>query len=102
MRCVYVYVYVCVTKKKTLTHTLPPSFPFLPTPTQQVLDIQAPPLPDFDDVYIVSELMDTDLHRVIYSRQKLTEDHVQFFLYQVSERGGKKLGCSSNRGQWLG
>jgi mitogen-activated protein kinase 1/3 len=49
----------------------------------QVLDIQAPPVPDFDDVYIISELMDTDLHRVIYSRQKLTEDHVQFFLYQM-------------------
>ena len=27
--------------------------------------------------------MDTDLHRVIYSRQKLTDDHVQFFLYQM-------------------
>ena len=49
----------------------------------QVLDIQSPPVADFDDVYIVSELMDTDLHRVIYSRQKLTDDHVQFFLYQV-------------------
>lgn len=47
------------------------------------MDIQAPPSADFDDVYIVSELMDTDLHRVIYSRQKLTEDHVQFFLYQL-------------------
>lgn len=48
-----------------------------------MLDIQSPPVADFDDVYIVSELMDTDLHRVIYSRQKLTDDHVQFFLYQV-------------------
>ncbi|KAM3576937.1 hypothetical protein VYU27_001302 [Nannochloropsis oceanica] len=49
----------------------------------RVLDLQAPPVADFDDVYIISELMDTDLHRVIYSRQKLTEDHVQFFLYQM-------------------
>jgi serine/threonine protein kinase len=49
----------------------------------QVLDIQPPPQANFDDVYIISELMDTDLHRVIYSRQKLTDDHVQFFLYQM-------------------
>lgn len=49
----------------------------------RVLDLQAPPVADFDDVYIISELMDTDLHRVIYSRQKLTDDHVQFFLYQM-------------------
>ena len=34
-------------------------------------------------MYIVAELMDTDLHRVIYSGQRLTEEHVQFFLYQV-------------------
>jgi hypothetical protein len=30
----------------------------------------------FEDVYIVSELMETDLHRVIYSRQALTDEHV--------------------------
>ena len=37
----------------------------------------------FDDVYIVSDLMETDLHRVIYSRQRLTPEHIQFFLYQM-------------------
>lgn len=57
-----------------------------------MLDIQSPPVADFDDVYIVSELMDTDLHRVIYSRQKLTDDHVQFFLYQVGVRVGWMCG----------
>ena len=41
---------------------------------------------DFDDVYIVTDLMETDLHRVIYSRQQLTEEHVQFFLYQARRR----------------
>ncbi len=32
---------------------------------------------------IVSELMETDLHRVIYSRQVLTPAHLQYFLYQI-------------------
>jgi mitogen-activated protein kinase 1/3 len=27
--------------------------------------------------------METDLHRVIYSKQDLTEDHIQYFVYQV-------------------
>ena len=27
--------------------------------------------------------METDLHRVIYSRQELTDDHIQYFIYQV-------------------
>ena len=44
-------------------------------------------LPDnpkaFNDIYIVTELMETDLHRVIYSKQKLTDDHIQFFIYQI-------------------
>lgn len=36
----------------------------------KIVDILPPPsLADFNDVYIVSELMDTDLHRVIYSSQ---------------------------------
>lgn len=37
----------------------------------------------FEDVYIISDLMETDLHRIIYSRQPLSDDHVQYFLYQV-------------------
>jgi serine/threonine protein kinase len=45
---------------------------------------------DEDDVYIVTELMDTDLHKVIYSSQPLLDDHVQFFIYQVL-RGLKYL-----------
>ena len=35
------------------------------------------------DVYIISELMETDLHRIIYSRQELSDDHIQYFVYQV-------------------
>lgn len=38
---------------------------------------------DFIDVYIVTDLMETDLHRIIYSKQKLSIDHAQYFIYQV-------------------
>lgn len=27
--------------------------------------------------------METDLHRVIYSRQDLSDDHIQYFIYQI-------------------
>lgn len=27
--------------------------------------------------------METDLHRIIYSRQPLTIDHIQYFIYQI-------------------
>ena len=40
-------------------------------------------LEDFNDVYLVTDLMETDLHRIIYSKQKLSTDHVQYFIYQV-------------------
>ncbi|KHN29324.1 Mitogen-activated protein kinase like MMK2 [Glycine soja] len=39
-------------------------------------DIIRPPQRDnFNDVYIVYELMDTDLHQIIQSNQQLTDDH---------------------------
>lgn len=37
----------------------------------------------FKDVYLVYELMDTDLHQVIKSSQSLSNDHSQYFLFQV-------------------
>eukprot|EP00929_Paragymnodinium_shiwhaense_P118828 TRINITY_DN90725_c0_g1_i1.p1 TRINITY_DN90725_c0_g1~~TRINITY_DN90725_c0_g1_i1.p1 ORF type:complete len:401 (-),score=112.73 TRINITY_DN90725_c0_g1_i1:136-1338(-) len=37
----------------------------------------------FQDIYIVSELMETDLASVIKSPQPLSEDHSQFFFYQI-------------------
>ena len=37
----------------------------------------------FNDVYIITDLMETDLHRVIYSRQELSDDHIQYFIYQI-------------------
>jgi len=60
-----------------------------------ILDLMRPPPPseeeqgegdppdDFNDLYIVMPLMDTDLHRVIHSNQKLSDQHVQFLLFQL-------------------
>ncbi len=43
-----------------------------------IRDIIRPPTREnFNDVYIVYELMDTDLHQIIRSNQALTEDHCQ-------------------------
>lgn len=49
-----------------------------------IKDIIRPPKKDaFNDVYIVYELMDTDLHQIIRSDQQITDDHCQYFLYQL-------------------
>ncbi|KAH7513884.1 mitogen-activated protein kinase homolog MMK2 [Ziziphus jujuba] len=49
-----------------------------------IKDIIRPPKKEtFNDVYIVYELMDTDLHQIIRSDQQLTDDHCQYFLYQL-------------------
>ncbi|XP_039264856.1 mitogen-activated protein kinase 14-like [Styela clava] len=37
---------------------------------------------DFDDLYFVTHLMGADLNQIIRS-QKLTDDHVQFLVYQI-------------------
>ena len=37
----------------------------------------------FQDVYLVSELLDTDLNTVIRSKQQLSDDHVKYFVYQI-------------------
>ncbi len=37
----------------------------------------------FNNVYLVSELLETDLACVIRSPQELTDEHCQFFIYQV-------------------
>ena len=48
-----------------------------------ILDILRPPsLEAFKEVYLVQELMETDLHRVIRTQQ-LSDDHCQYFIYQV-------------------
>uniref|UniRef100_A0A7S1AP63 Mitogen-activated protein kinase n=1 Tax=Noctiluca scintillans TaxID=2966 RepID=A0A7S1AP63_NOCSC len=37
----------------------------------------------FEDIYVVSELMETDLASILRSSQLLTDDHCKFFLYQI-------------------
>ncbi|KAL7155351.1 hypothetical protein ABFS83_03G069300 [Erythranthe nasuta] len=44
----------------------------------------------FKDVYLVYELMDTDLHQIIKSSQSLSNDHCQYFIFQLL-RGLKYL-----------
>lgn len=47
-----------------------------PIQVMSIKDIIRPPQKEnFNDVYIVSELMDTDLHQIIRSSQPLTDDH---------------------------
>jgi serine/threonine protein kinase len=38
---------------------------------------------DFSDVYIITNLMESDLDRIIGSSQVLTDQHFQYFLYQI-------------------
>ena len=50
----------------------------------EILHILLPSNPrEFKDVYVVFELLDTDLHQVIKANDDLTQDHHQFFLYQL-------------------
>jgi len=49
----------------------------------RILDMYPPASPDFEDIYMVMDLMETDLHRVIYSKQPLTEEHHQYFVHQL-------------------
>lgn len=49
-----------------------------------IFDIYPPEGKDFDDIYIVTDLMESDLHNVIYSRRlKLEDSHHRFFVYQL-------------------
>lgn len=55
------------------------------------LDILQPPVVDFfQEIYVVTELMQSDLHKIIVSPQHLSVDHVKVFLYQIL-RGLKYL-----------
>lgn len=38
---------------------------------------------DFRDIYVVFELMESDLHQVIKANDDLTHEHHRFFLYQM-------------------
>ncbi|KAK4484163.1 hypothetical protein RD792_011384 [Penstemon davidsonii] len=50
----------------------------------QIKHIMLPPCRrEFKDIYVVFELMETDLHHVIKTNDNLTPGHHQFFLYQL-------------------
>lgn len=56
-----------------------------------IIDIIAPnSWEEFTDLYLVTELMSTDLHQIIASPQPLSEEHAQYFVYQIL-RGLKYL-----------
>ncbi|XP_070573103.1 mitogen-activated protein kinase 7-like [Ptychodera flava] len=40
-------------------------------------------LEKFRDVYVVLDLMESDLHQIIHSQQPLTDEHCRYFLYQI-------------------
>ncbi|NP_001313132.1 mitogen-activated protein kinase 19-like [Nicotiana tabacum] len=52
-----------------------------------IVDIKRIMLPpsrrDFRDIYVVFELMESDLHHVIKANDDLTHEHHRFFLYQM-------------------
>ncbi|EQC39749.1 CMGC/MAPK protein kinase [Saprolegnia diclina VS20] len=49
-----------------------------------VLDVMRPPsLARFEDTYIVTDLMETDLHRVIQSPERLDAEHIAYVTYQM-------------------
>ncbi|XP_077170652.1 mitogen-activated protein kinase 7 [Paroedura picta] len=50
-----------------------------------IKDILKPSVPyaEFRSVYVVLDLMESDLHQIIHSSQPLTLEHVRYFLYQL-------------------
>ncbi|KAL6594810.1 hypothetical protein ACP70R_048259 [Stipagrostis hirtigluma subsp. patula] len=50
----------------------------------EIKHIMLPPSKkDFKDIFVVFELMESDLHQVIKANDDLTREHYQFFLYQM-------------------
>lgn len=50
----------------------------------EIKHIMLPPSSrDFKDIYVVFELLESDLHQVIRANADLTKEHYQFFLYQL-------------------
>ena len=50
----------------------------------KLYDIMEPPyIEDFEDLYIFTELMSSDLQKILYSKTKLTGEQMQYLLYQL-------------------
>ncbi|KAI7861519.1 MAP kinase [Spinellus fusiger] len=48
-----------------------------------IIDMDIVNLQDFNEIYLVQELMEADLHQIIRSGQPLTDAHFQYFVYQI-------------------
>ena len=49
-----------------------------------ILDVLKPDEEEnFEDVYVVLDLMESDLHHIIHSVQPLSNEHIKYFLYQI-------------------
>ncbi|KAJ3237763.1 Mitogen-activated protein kinase [Chytriomyces hyalinus] len=59
---------------------------FVPAPFAQItglLDMDISDVNNFNEIYLVQELMEADLHQIIRSEQPLTDAHFQYFIYQI-------------------
>uniref|UniRef100_H2Z495 Mitogen-activated protein kinase n=1 Tax=Ciona savignyi TaxID=51511 RepID=H2Z495_CIOSA len=54
------------------------------------VDVLPPVDSPYEEMYVITQLMHTDLHKIIVSQQALTTDHIRLFLYQIL-RGVKYL-----------
>ncbi|KAJ1559055.1 Mitogen-activated protein kinase [Cladochytrium tenue] len=48
-----------------------------------LLDMDIADLTNFNEIYLVQELMEADMHQIIRSEQPLTDAHFQYFIYQI-------------------
>ncbi|RKO94901.1 Pkinase-domain-containing protein, partial [Caulochytrium protostelioides] len=48
-----------------------------------ILDMEIADANEFNEIYLVQELMEADLHQIIRSEQPLTDAHFQYFIYQI-------------------
>ncbi|KAJ1560036.1 Mitogen-activated protein kinase [Cladochytrium tenue] len=48
-----------------------------------LLDMDIADITNFNEIYLVQELMEADLHQIIRSEQPLTDAHFQYFVYQI-------------------
>lgn len=46
-------------------------------------DVDVNDVQNFNELYIVEGLMEADLHQIIRSKQQLTDQHFQYFIYQL-------------------
>ncbi|KAI8810009.1 kinase-like domain-containing protein [Cladochytrium replicatum] len=48
-----------------------------------LLDMDLADMNNFNEIFLVQELMEADLHQIIRSEQPLTDAHFQYFIYQI-------------------